>query len=553
MGTDDRLDESITSWLEQTAPARLPDRVLAATFERTRTSRQQVGWRAGLGRIHVARSVAALGGAAAVVTVATVLALGSFVGVAGPSPSSEIRSVFAGTWYSISDADGGTQTMTVQVLAEDVVEIVVTDDIASVCSRTPSTMTGTGRLEGDDRLVIPAPVYTCDDGSEAVAMSGPPLQDQLRNLTYVHDIRTDVLTVGPGSVWTRQVGLVPSIAPIATSTASPTPGPSLDPADIIAKGTLVDFAETVSGTVLTTWETCENQFDPDCGHAWRIGTGSSPRATGLVGRGDVHVEVSAVGDGFVLGPARGRERASYIAPDGTLTWLSTDCSDAALSSPTAPGRPGRTAGPDFLVDTVAGTICPVGELGDRPLAMVTAADGLLWALVDNDTAGGPLTVGRFDGDQWRDHQLPTNGGARTSLLAAAGPNVVVLQAPPEPVAQGLIGLSVSTDAGATWSDIVDQDVLSRDAPFSANRYHQADEWYSSHTSMAFAGSSVLYVADGNGDLWRSTDFTSFDPVEVPGRVSDLKPAGDALIARLIGSDDLVRIAADGAVTMIAVR
>ena len=47
-------------------------------------------------------------------------------------------------------------------------------------------MIGTGRIEGDDRLVIPSPIYTCDDGSEAVALSGPPLQEQLRNLTYVH-------------------------------------------------------------------------------------------------------------------------------------------------------------------------------------------------------------------------------------------------------------------------------------------------------------------------------------------------------------------------------
>jgi hypothetical protein len=184
---------------------------------------------------------------------------------------------------------------------------------------------------------------------------------------------------------------------------------------------------------------------------------------------------------------------------------------------------------------------------------VAVADGLLWALVDNEATRGPLTIGRFDGDQWRDHRLSTNGGARTSLLAAAGPNVVVLQAPPEPLAQGVIGLSVSTDAGATWSEIVDPDVLGRDVPFSGIRSQWADEWFSSYTSMDFAGSSVLYVADGNGDLWRSTDFTSFDPVEVPGRVSDLKPAGDAVIARLVGTEDLVRIAADGAVTTIVVR
>lgn len=229
MTTNERFDEAITGWLEQTAPARLPDRVLESTFERTRTSRQQIGWRSIMGRPGVTRSVLALGGAAAVVTIATAVALGLYddrPAVGGPSPSSEARSVFAGTWYSVSDADGGTQTMTVEVLADSVVEIVVTDDIASVCSRTPSTMTGTGRLEGDTKLVIPAPVYSCDDGSEAVAMSGPPLQEQLRNLTYLHDSQTDVLTVGPGSVWTRERGPVPSATP--TILGSMWPQSSLD-------------------------------------------------------------------------------------------------------------------------------------------------------------------------------------------------------------------------------------------------------------------------------------------------------------------------------------
>src|SRR4029077_6678292 len=130
------------------------------------------------------------------------------------------------TWFSTSDADGGTQTMTVSASANGGVEIVVTDDIASVCSGTPSPMTGTGRIEGSTKLVIPSPIYACDDGSEPQALSGLPLEQQLRNLTYVHDPRTDVLTVGPGSVWTRVRGQVPSAAP--TISGSMWPQSSLD-------------------------------------------------------------------------------------------------------------------------------------------------------------------------------------------------------------------------------------------------------------------------------------------------------------------------------------
>lgn len=122
----------------------------------------------------------------------------------GSTPAVDPDSPFLGTWISTSDADGGTQTMTVRVSADGVVQIVVTDDIATVCSGTPSTMTGTGRIEGTTRLVIPAPEYTCDDGSEPQAVSGPPLQEQLRNLTFVLDAGTETLTDTFGGVWLRE-------------------------------------------------------------------------------------------------------------------------------------------------------------------------------------------------------------------------------------------------------------------------------------------------------------------------------------------------------------
>ena len=215
MATDERFDESISNWLEQTAPPRLPERVLEATFERTRRSRQQVGLRGLLGRIRVTRSVFALSGAA-VVVVAAALALNFYVnqpGVGGPVPATDPRSAFLGTWSSTSDADGGTQTMTVQVFADDGVEIVVLDDVATVCSGTPSTMTGTGRLEGSTQLVIPFTVYTCDDGSEPETLSGPPLEERLRDWTLVLDPQTDTLSDGFGGLWLREGAELPSPDP----------------------------------------------------------------------------------------------------------------------------------------------------------------------------------------------------------------------------------------------------------------------------------------------------------------------------------------------------
>src|SRR3990170_102298 len=120
------------------------------------------------------------------------------------TPASDPRSPFEGTWVSTTDTDGGTQTMTVLVSADGAVEITVTDDVATVCSGTSSTMTGTGRIEGGTQLVIPAPVYTCDDGSEPETLSGPPLEEQLRDWTLFLDPDTDTLSDGLGGVWLRE-------------------------------------------------------------------------------------------------------------------------------------------------------------------------------------------------------------------------------------------------------------------------------------------------------------------------------------------------------------
>ncbi|MBF8289077.1 MAG: hypothetical protein HW391_45 [Chloroflexi bacterium] len=206
MATDGQFDQTISTWFEETAPGPLPGRVLDATFEQTRRSRQHVGWRALLGRFPMPRFVPALG-SAVVVVVAAALALNFYANrpsIGGP--------VFQGTWVSTTDADGGTQTMTIGATGDGAVEIVVTDDVASVCSGGPSTMTGTGKLEGSTRLVIPSPVYTCDDGSEPDVLSGPPLEEQLRNLTFVLDPEAETLTDNFGGLWLREGAELPEPA-----------------------------------------------------------------------------------------------------------------------------------------------------------------------------------------------------------------------------------------------------------------------------------------------------------------------------------------------------
>jgi hypothetical protein len=121
----------------------------------------------------------------------------------GPQPASDPQSPFLGTWVT-SDLDGSTPTMTIQGLEDGTAEITVLDDFASVCSGAPSTMTGIGRLEGDRELVLPSAALTCDDGSQPEALSGPPLEEQLQDLTFTHDPGTDTLTDNFGSLWARE-------------------------------------------------------------------------------------------------------------------------------------------------------------------------------------------------------------------------------------------------------------------------------------------------------------------------------------------------------------
>jgi len=94
MAKKERFDESVSKWLQESAPARIPERVLNATFERTRQSRQQMGWHTVIRRLSMPKFLPALGSAAVIVVVAA-LALGLYVNRQGgigappsPTPSS---------------------------------------------------------------------------------------------------------------------------------------------------------------------------------------------------------------------------------------------------------------------------------------------------------------------------------------------------------------------------------------------------------------------------------------------------------------------------------
>ena len=201
------------------------------------------------------------------------------------------------------------------------------------------------------------------------------------------------------------------------------------------------------------------------------------------------------------------------------------------------------------IDTVTGDMCPINQLGGRSVARgLLTPDNSLFALVDNELGPETLTVGRYDGQQWEYHDLATPGGAWTSVMAADGSTVVILVAnlEPEPGPDSLNGFVYTTDGGETWTEVSDPAVLRQNLPFSTALSDNLEDWFSGYTSMALADPSTVYVADGNGELWRSDDFSTFSPIEVSGFVSDLRPTADGVIAR-VDDNSLIHISADGTV------
>lgn len=91
MTSQEQLDQKIGRWLEAEAPTQMPDRVLLATFERTRRSRQHRRWPTLLGRIQVNPTVAPV--AAVAVVVVAIFGLALYVnqpGVGGRPPTSTL-------------------------------------------------------------------------------------------------------------------------------------------------------------------------------------------------------------------------------------------------------------------------------------------------------------------------------------------------------------------------------------------------------------------------------------------------------------------------------
>jgi len=121
----------------------------------------------------------------------------------GPAPSDGRAVAFVGVWET-TDGDGSHPTMDVIALSNGTYGVTIHDDLASVCDGAPSTMTGVAEAGEPGTFVIGQPVFVCDDSSQPQALSGPPLEEQLKDLGFVYDSQGDSLRDSLGGlVWTR--------------------------------------------------------------------------------------------------------------------------------------------------------------------------------------------------------------------------------------------------------------------------------------------------------------------------------------------------------------
>jgi hypothetical protein len=110
--------------------------------------------------------------------------------------------MFLGSWLSI-DSRFNQSSATLVIAPSEAESAKMTVHNFVSCGHTTSTMTGTGRLRGENDLVFPAPVITCDDGSQPEGVDATTFQEQFQNLTFTLDPGSDMLTDNFGGVWVR--------------------------------------------------------------------------------------------------------------------------------------------------------------------------------------------------------------------------------------------------------------------------------------------------------------------------------------------------------------
>jgi hypothetical protein len=125
-------------------------------------------------------------------------------GAPAPEPAEPHPVAFAGNWEATDPPpDSSHLTMELIALPSGSYGVTARDDVASVCGGVSSTTTVVADAIERDTIVMRQPEYACDDGNDARALSGPPLEEQLQNLGFTNDASRDELQDSLGLVWSR--------------------------------------------------------------------------------------------------------------------------------------------------------------------------------------------------------------------------------------------------------------------------------------------------------------------------------------------------------------
>jgi hypothetical protein len=316
----------------------------------------------------------------------------------------------------------------------------------------------------------------------------------------------------------------PSPSPSAPASPSPDSGTAPDDtaeaAAVARDGRLVAYAVNAKGSLLTIWQRCASWTEVSrCRTAWQLQSHAGINRA-LV-RGNFAV-AAAAGDSFVVTSWNrpgivvddsGRWRPLQSVPSGKVAagdaFVQLGKSLGVVDPATAQLWP--LPAPDGVEGWVAGTIAADGTVWATPSVPAPPIDvRISWLQPGSATSA------------WQHHTFSTtfDDGPAPGPIAVAGDHVAAL-AMHDGVDVATYGVfAVTTDAGATWSDL-----------------HPSDLPFDNVDALAATSSGTLYVAttasDGAGRLFRSTDrtWTRFTEVSGARGVHQLVAAGDLVIAR----------------------
>lgn len=295
-----------------------------------------------------------------------------------------------------------------------------------------------------------------------------------------------------------------------SSTATPV---EVDAARIILGGGLVSYAAGPDGSLLTVWRKCTDESDDaSCHAAWQLHT-AGDTFQGLV-RGAVP-RVYNAGDSYVVQSSTARTQGIVIDHVGQIRPLST-------------AEDGVVAAGDALVSTRSGLavvdpstalVWPLPPIdgSERWANGMVSSSGVVWAMPDLGLNRVWVSWKTSTASAWQHHVVSqaSADGSTTGDITVAGDHVAAFSSYDGVDVPSIGTLSVSADAGTTWTDLPRDEL-----PFD------------SIDAMAATATGTLYVVmGGGGALFRSVDasWTHFTRIPNPQHIDRLESAGDEVL------------------------